>query len=417
MKKKTVIRQTKDPIRRKAEEELKKTGPKQGYSLPLSDPLSLIHELQVHQIELELQNEELRKERDIAEEAVKKYEDLYSEIYDFTPVAYLTISKEGKIVNLNLKASELLGVERGNLSNTRLTSFLTSESKPVFNEFLKNVFESGVKSSCETRILRSDKSQSVAYIEGNISENESLCLAAMFDITQRKRMELNLLRSNLDLQQFAYVASHDLQEPLRMISSFTQLLQQRYRDKLDSDANEFINYAVEGAKRMFDLLNGLLSYSRIHRKEEVFTIVDMNKVVDIVKSNLHLMIDLRNAEIFHSNLLPAHADQNQMIQLLQNLLTNAIKFSKEIPHISISSVRVDNEVVYSVEDNGIGIEKTYFDRIFRIFQKLHTSAEYEGTGIGLAICKRIIDRHDGSIWLDSEPGKGSRFHFSIPIKD
>jgi PAS domain S-box-containing protein len=245
-----------------------------------------------------------------------------------------------------------------------------------------------------------------------------------FDVTDMKegaekaliKLNEDLLRSNSDLQQFAYVASHDLQEPLRMISSFTQLLQHRYQNRLDEDANEYIHYAVEGSKRMYALLNGLLAYSRVHTRGMEFGEVNMNDVVARVKDNLRLVIGETLAVIEYNKLPVISADDNQMIQLMQNLIENGIKFSKDIPRITISAVQKGEYEVFSVADEGIGIEPQYFERIFKIFQKLHRSDEYGGTGIGLAICKRIAERHGGRIWVSSNPGEGSTFSFSIPRK-
>lgn len=262
-----------------------------------------------------------------------------------------------------------------------------------------------------------------AHITREKSGNPVSISGVLFDVTSMKegaeqaliRLNEELLRSNTDLQQFAYVASHDLQEPLRMISSFTQLLQQRYGDKLDEDAKEYIRFAVEGSKRMYDLINGLLTYSRVHTKGREFSMVDMNNVISKVKDNLSLVIEEKKALITSTMLPIVLADENQMIQLVQNLIENSLKFRQGPPEITISSEATDGFHVFSFHDNGIGIHEQYYERIFRIFQRLHRSDEYEGTGIGLAICKRIIERHGGRIWVNAEPGKGSDFRFSVPV--
>lgn len=255
--------------------------------------------------------------------------------------------------------------------------------------------------------------------EGNPVYMEGVC----FDVTGLKKgseqilvkMNEELLRSNMDLQQFAYVASHDLQEPLRMVSSFTQLLQKRYYDKLDMEANEYINFAVDGSKRMYDLLNGLLTFSRIQTRGQEFSKVNMNNMLQKAKENLKLVIEETKAVITNTNLPEILGDESQMIQVLQNLIENGIKFSNGIPRITISSEKRTNEYIFSIRDEGIGIESIYFERIFRIFQKLHSAGEYKGTGIGLAICKRIIERHGGKIWVESKQGEGSAFYFSVPL--
>lgn len=243
-----------------------------------------------------------------------------------------------------------------------------------------------------------------------------------FDITDLREgtekliLKLNeeLLRSNKELERFAYVASHDLQEPLRMVTSFTQLLSMKYGDKLDVEAREYIAFAVDGAKRMYDLLNGLLNYSRIHTRGKSFNPVNLSGVIENTIKNLSLKINERNAVITSDDLPTVAADESQMHQLFQNLIENSIKFSTESPRIYISSKSQLKEYIICIKDEGIGIDSKYFDRIFQIFQRLHHKDEFEGTGIGLAICKRIVERHGGTIWVESELGKGTSFYFSIP---
>jgi PAS domain S-box-containing protein len=246
-------------------------------------------------------------------------------------------------------------------------------------------------------------------------------LGVCFDVTglkedtERLLSKLNeeLLRSNKELENFAYVASHDLQEPLRMVSSFTQLLEQKYKDNLDEKALEYIHFAVDGSKRMYDLLNGLLDYSRIKTKGKEFKQVNLNLTLESAKKNLTLTIKERNAIIKSDELPSFHADESQMIHLFQNLISNSIKFSTNDPRIFISSQSDNDQYVISVKDEGIGIESQYFEKIFQIFQRLHPKEQYEGTGIGLAICRRIVERHGGRIWVESEIGKGSTFFFTI----
>jgi two-component system, chemotaxis family, sensor kinase Cph1 len=236
--------------------------------------------------------------------------------------------------------------------------------------------------------------------------------------TEHTILKLNeeLLRSNKELENFAYIASHDLQEPLRMVSCFTQLLSQQYQDKLDDKAREYIYFAVEGSNRMHELLNGLLAYSRIHTKGKNFSPVDTRQVISDVVKNLSLKIQERNASVKAGELPVIYADVTQMIQLFQNLISNAIKFSPEDPQVAISAEAVGNNYLFAVKDFGLGIESQYFEKIFNIFQRLQPREKYEGTGIGLAICKRIVERHGGKIWVESEPGKGSTFYFTIPVK-
>jgi signal transduction histidine kinase len=225
-------------------------------------------------------------------------------------------------------------------------------------------------------------------------------------------------RSNKDLQQFAYVASHDLQEPLRMVSSYVQLLQRRYKDKLDADAQDFIGFAVDGATRMQHMIQDLLSYSRVNTHGHPPAPTDTGGVLTQVLTNLRLAVDESGARITHDPLPVVEADGTQLVQLFQNLIANAIKFcSMPPPHIHVSAEKEDRYWVFSVRDNGIGLDPEFADRIFTIFQRLHTRQDYPGTGIGLAVCKRIVERHGGSIWVTSAPGEGSTFSFTLPAGD
>ena len=247
--------------------------------------------------------------------------------------------------------------------------------------------------------------------------------ALQAEIVERKQAEKEIKRyaadlkiSNDELQQFAYVASHDLQEPLRMISSYLQLIEYRYKDKLDKDADEFIAYAVDGAKRLQDLIDSLLEYSRVGTKGKSFELVDSGYILEQTLINLKVAIEESGALITNDPLPTIMADSTQIVQLFQNLIGNAIKFrGKETLRVHISAELKENEWVFLVRDNGVGIESQYKERIFNIFQRLH-GRDYFGTGIGLAICKRIAERHGGRIWVESEPGKGSMFYFTIPLR-
>jgi PAS domain S-box-containing protein len=256
-------------------------------------------------------------------------------------------------------------------------------------------------------------------------------IAIKQDVTERKRVEAELkgstaelaqqaqelARSNAELEQFAYIASHDLQEPLRMVASYTQLLAKRYRGKLDSNADEFIAYAVDGATRMQGLINDLLAYSRIGRSGSPLGPTDCSGVLGRVLTDLEMTIEERGAVVTHGTLPEVMGDATQLQQVFQNLISNAIKFrGQEPPRIHVSCERSGDDWLFSVRDNGIGIDPQYSDRIFVIFRRLHTKAEYPGTGIGLAICRRVVERHGGRIWVESEPGKGSTFFFTLPVE-
>ncbi|MFW9876126.1 MAG: ATP-binding protein [Candidatus Thorarchaeota archaeon] len=228
---------------------------------------------------------------------------------------------------------------------------------------------------------------------------------------------LDLRRSNEDLQQFAYVASHDLQEPLRAIVSFSQLLEDKYKDKLDKDAKDFIQFITDGAKKMNNLIKDLLAYSRITTHAKPSELIDLEIILKDALFNLQESIKESGAIITYDKMPTLKVDKTQFMQLFQNLISNAIKFRREEPpKIYIGVQIINEELLFSIKDNGIGIESKYFDRLFNIFYRLHTKEEYPGTGIGLPICKKIVQRYGGKIWVESEFGKGSTFFFTISIK-
>jgi signal transduction histidine kinase len=254
----------------------------------------------------------------------------------------------------------------------------------------------------------------------------SLCVRRALEETrlkqERKRAQdelankvEELARSNRDLEQFAYVSSHDLQEPLRMVSAYTQLLSERYRGKLDENADKYIGYAVEGAQRMQTLIEDLLAFSRVGRNGVEHKATDCNAAVDAALKNLAVAIQESGVIVTRGKLPSVHADHFQLVQLFQNLIGNAIKFRKgDAPAIKIAAERVNDEWQIAVKDNGIGISPEYQEQIFVIFQRLHTRDEYSGNGVGLAICKKIVEQHGGRIWIESRPGSGSTFLFTLP---
>jgi PAS domain S-box-containing protein len=280
----------------------------------------------------------------------------------------------------------------------------------------------------EVEIFPKDGTKKVISVSSIPIEDDNgnipMMVVINFDITERKHAEKKLKKlvndlknSNDELEQFIYSAYHDLQEPLRTVASYTQLIAHRYKDKLDLDANDFINYAVNGAIHMQQIIHDLLEYSGVVTNGGKFKPIDLENALNVAILNLNRVIENNNAKITYDPLPTMVADEGQIVQLFQNLIENAIKFKKENEpprvHVSASKDKINNEYVFSVSDNGIGIEPRYAERIFIIFQKLYTLGKYPGTGIGLAVSKRIVGRHGGHIWVESEPMNGATFYFTI----
>ena len=334
---------------------------------------------------------------------------------------------ETNIISMDNRMELIFGIEPGSFEGTydAFTRYLSEEDIPHVNKAVTETLDLGVPFDTVYRRKLKDGSMNYISAKASVVKNSIGKPVKMsgvcFDITDMKegaektlfKLNEDLLRSNRELEQFAYVASHDLQEPLRMVSSFTQLLSHRYGDKLDKDAQEFIGFAVDGAMRMQNLINDLLEFSRIETKGRKFKRFDINKAFFQATDNLKLKINELDAQVSSDNLPGLLADESQMVLLFQNLIGNAIKFSKKKPKVHVSCIEKDDCYLFSVKDNGIGIDAQYFTRIFNIFQRLHAKNEYGGTGIGLAICKRIVEGHGGKIWVESMPGKGSVFYFTL----
>ena len=274
----------------------------------------------------------------------------------------------------------------------------------------------GFVDSVEVDMIAADGSVLHVLISG--TRHGDTLLGTLIDITQRKEALKKLEISNQELEQFAYIASHDLQEPLRMVTSYLQLLQKQFKDQIGEEANVFIHYAVEGAERMRTLIQDLLTFSRVTTRPSKLQEVDMNLVLSQALHSLEIIIDETNGMVVQDELPIVQADKTQMYQLFQNLIGNAIKFrSEDTPHIKIEVQHEANEWLFSVTDNGIGIAPNYQNQIFDVFRRLHTRSDYPGNGIGLALCKRIVGRHYGRIWVESpvKENSGTTIYFSLPI--
>jgi PAS domain S-box-containing protein len=337
----------------------------------------------------------------------------------------VTINPEGKITDVNETTVEVTGISREELIGTDFSDYFTEPAKARHGYQI--VFEKGIVVDYPLTIRHTSGELTDVLYNASVYKDEAGNVLGVFaaarDVTERKRAEkalkktlADLERSNAELERFAYVASHDLQEPLRMVSSYAQLLEKRYKDKLDADAHDFIGYAVDGAKRMQNLINDLLTYSRVGTRSKPFEPTDCEEVFAAAIANLDVAIKENKAKVTHDPLPTVMADEGQLVQVFQNLISNGIKFhGKKPPHVHISAQAHHNDWVFSVKDNGIGIDPQYFDRIFIIFQRLHGEG-YPGTGIGLAVAKKIVNRHDGRMWIESQHGKGSTFYFTIPAK-
>ncbi|MCI0506657.1 MAG: ATP-binding protein [Gammaproteobacteria bacterium] len=352
----------------------------------------------------------------------------FRQLLEAAPDAIIVVDHSGRITLANGMTETNFGYRPEELIGQPIERLIPGRFREAHvhhrDNYLLNPNTRPMGSGIELTALRRDGSEFPAEISISPLKTEDgmLVIAVVRDISERKRTELSLKRhaqelerSNAELEQFAYVASHDLQEPLRIVASYTQLLARRYRDKLDNDANEFMDFIVDAATRMQDLINDLLSYSRVGTRGHEFEPTDLNKVLKNSLQNLDLRIKDSGAAITFDHLPTLMGEDRQLLQLFQNLIGNALKFrGEDPPKVHVGVIQHPGEYVFSVRDNGIGIDPQYAERIFLVFQRLHARGEYPGTGIGLAICKKIVERHGGRIWVESAPGSGSTFRFTIP---
>ena len=354
---------------------------------------------------------------------VVEYMLINQDISELKNAEELLTASNSEIMQLNQKVTEL---EKASAEFKEILSKYENSEK-LFEKRINEVQrkQKEAKELLDTKKLRVEElNQNIARLE-NSNEELSAYISKLKDSVesqkniyeeQLEKLTDNLNRSNEEFQQFAYVTSHDLQEPLRTIASFTQLLAKRHKNKIDEDSDEFMEYIVDASTRMQGMIKDLLQYSRVVSRGKVFKQTNAEEIVEYAISSLKTQIEDNDAEITYDQLPTVNVDSSQLLQLLQNLIENSIKFRQFTvqPKIHISCSKQENEYVFSVADNGIGIEEQYFSRIFTIFQRLHTKEEYEGTGIGLAVAKRIVERHNGRIWVESEPDIGSTFYFTIP---
>jgi PAS domain S-box-containing protein len=343
-------------------------------------------------------------------------------------VVIVALGPTGSIVRVNKYGCQVLGYSEDNLlGRDWLETCVPDDHRGETRAVLKRLMDGEVErvQYYENEIVtRSGERRQFAWHNTVVRDDNGHIVASLSageDITQRKQAERlaaktrELERSNAELELFARVASHDLQEPLRTVTSYVQLLERRYKGKLDKDADEFIGFAVEGAKRMKALICDALEYSRVGTDGKELEPVDSAAVIKDSIRNLQAAIEESGASITWEGMPVVLADSTQLGRVFQNLIGNALKFrGKESPRVHIRAERSNGCWMFAVKDNGIGIDPKYADRMFVVFQRLHKWGEFPGTGIGLAVCKRIVERHGGKIWLESEPGKGTTFYFTMP---
>ena len=431
-----------EDLRMRAEESLK-SEPGRPDDICLKEANSLIHELRVHQIELEMQNEELRRVQNELEISRSRY----AELYDFAPVGYLTLNEHGEILDLNLTAARLLGVERGHLLNNHFQYFVFQPDKKEFFSHLKALFEKRERQISEVKLSPIDGEQFYARIESIYMEGAGgagVCRTNMSDVTLRRRAEqvlqnahdelerrveertaelraaiVNLEQTNLELQDFAHVATHDLQEPLRKIQTFCDMAMKRCAPNLDNTCQDYLDRVINSASRMRQLLRDLLLFSRVVAKPERFKRIDLGEIAREAADVLGVTVKDAGSQIEIKEMPSIEADEGQMLRLFQILIGNSMKFRSGQPlRINIYAKHdAQGMCEIYVKDNGIGFDPQYAELVFKPFQKLHGRGEYDGTGIGLTICRKIVERHGGSIKAESEPGKGSTFIIRLPVKE
>lgn len=366
-----------------------------------------------------------------SEQELREAEARMRSVVDHVIDGIITIDESGQVATFNPAAERVFGFSASEVIGRNVKMLMPEPYHGEHDSYLSNFLTTGTAKiiGIGREVVGRRKSGSTFPMELAVSAfslgEHRYFTGIVRDISERKVAEARLRdtadelsRSNLDLEHFAYVASHDLQEPLRAVSGCVQILQRRYSAELGDQASELIRHTVDGVSRMQQLIDDLLVYSRVGTRGRVFEPIDLGAVLDTAIANLSVSIEESGAIITREPLPEVKADRTQFVQVWQNLLANALKFrGEELPRIHIGTRRAASEWVFSIRDNGIGVEPEYFDRIFVMFQRLHTRTEYPGTGIGLAVCKKIIGRHGGRIWVESTPGEGATFSFTIPIAE
>jgi chemotaxis family two-component system sensor kinase Cph1 len=418
-------------LRRRAEKALGAQPIDPGGVSP-AEAWRLLHELRVYQVELELQNEELRRTQGELEASRDRYFDLY----DLAPVGYFTLSERGLILEANLTAARLLGVTRERLTQRALTRFIAREDQDVYYFHRRELFESGAPQVCEIRLLRGDGSQFHARIEAVVAQDGAsgapVCRATLSDVSAQvqarealehsQRLEelvaartQELERAYKELEAAAYSISHDLRSPLRAIKGIPQIVLEDYGPQLPAEAHHHLERVIKAAQRMSDLIDGLLTFLRLGRRSMKKKTIAPADLVRQVWAGMQAEWADRDVALTLDELPTCQADPGLLALVLENLLSNALKFTRqrERARIRVGWERRDGQDVYFVQDNGVGLDMQYAHRLFGMFQRLHHDDEYEGTGMGLVIVERIVQRHGGRVWVEAQAGQGATFYFTL----
>lgn len=422
-----------EKLYQRAEKWLEANGANHNSTLPASLSL-LLQELSVHRVELEMQNEELRN----LQVYYETNSDMHRQLLDQSPAGLLETDMQGRITTVNQSFCNYVNYNKSQIINLPFSFFIFSEDREKFYKFNNKIIKTSGKHSCEIKISGKNNIIRTMMIQGifiNESGNDK-CIFSLLEIPEQKEEDIRrnsnevlygeesslkktqqeLDAATKELDEFTSIISHDLQEPVRIVESLCRLLAHRYKEKLDPQGEELTQIIIDGAVRMRELVNELLNLTRVSANSKPFVIVDANHSLEQIKNSLASQIENSKAVIINDPLPSIYADRIQFELLLQNLISNAIKYHKkeENPVVHISCVEINGEWQFSVKDNGIGISPQFHKRIFRIFQRLHLPSEYEGTGVGLTLSKKIVERHRGRIWVESEEGMGSAFYFTIP---
>lgn len=421
MKRKDGERNPSSDLRKRAEDRLRKSPHRTAFSYADADREKLVQEMQIHQIELEMQNEELMKLRDKAEQLAEKYID----VYDFSPTGYLSLDSLGVIAMANLMAAQLFGINRASLIGKRFCGLISGQSLAAFNDFFKEAFRIGSPPACELAIDVDGHPSRTVQVKANLPASRTELRLALIDITNIKRAEGLLLQKqrqleevNRELETFSFSVSHDLQTPLRAIRGFSNMIINRDSELFCAETRRQFEIITENVKQMEKLIDDLLAFSRLEKSYMSVRRIDVPALVREVWQVIALVNPDHMPTLKLGKVPPCFADRALLKQALGNILGNAVKYSRSSKKgvVEVGATRQKDETVYYIRDNGIGFDMADYNKLFAVFKTLHSREKFTGSGVGLALAQRIITRHGGRIWAESEVGKGATFYFTLPAQ-